>query len=153
MELDIYNVSSIGQGRLCVMAKPFSKEWINEEFDAIKAFGISRVVSLLECAEAHILGFTDEDVHCRSRGIDFIQYEIPHRYIPGNEDSYSAFIQFLHDELIEGKDTVVHCRDGIGRTGMVATAVLVKYGLTGEHAVKLVSEARRVSVSEYRITH
>lgn len=153
MELDIYNVSSIGQGRLCVMAKPFSKEWINEEFDAIKAFGISRVVSLLECAEPHAVDVTDEDAHCRRRGIDFIQYEIPNRCIPGNEDSYLALIQFLHDELIAGMDTVVHCRDGIGRTGMVATAVLVKYGHTGDRAITLVAEAKRVSVSEYRTTH
>jgi protein-tyrosine phosphatase len=149
---DIYQVSSIGQGRFFVMTKPFSGEWINEEFDAIRALGIWRVVSLLECAGENVVGLTDEYQQCRSRGIDFIHYELPDRGIPSNTDKYLALIQFLHDELVGGKDTVVHCRAGIGRTGMVATAILIKYGFSSENAFKLVSEARRVSESGYRTT-
>jgi protein-tyrosine phosphatase len=145
MESDIYYVSSIGQGRLYVMTKPFSVKLINDEFDAIKAFGISRVVSLLKGSETYGAGSIDEIKHCRNRGIVFIQYAAFDRCIPTSSDKFLALVQFLYDELLEGRKTVVYCKAGIGRTGVVATAVLVKYGLTSDHAIKLVSEARRVS--------
>jgi hypothetical protein len=40
--------SVAGQGQLYTITKPSSGEWLDEEFDAIKAYGILRVVSLLE---------------------------------------------------------------------------------------------------------
>ena len=145
---DIYEVSNIGSGRLCVMAKPTSGEWIDEEFDAIKAFGISRVVSLLEAPEAYSVGLSHEERYCRDRGIDFVQYEIKDREIPDSETDFLLLIQALHSGIAEGLDTVIHCRAGIGRTGVVAAAILIKHGLGGSESFDTVSAARCVQVPD-----
>ena len=145
---DIYQVLNIGLGRLCVMAKPTSGEWIDEEFDAIKAFGISRVVSLLEAPEAYSVGLSQEERYCREREIDFVQYEIKDRGIPASEADFISLIQTLHTSIAEGLDTVIHCRAGIGRTGLVAAAILIKNGLGGSESFDTVSAARRVQVPD-----
>jgi hypothetical protein len=123
LEIGRLSYSSIGQGQLCVLAKTFSEEWINEEFDAIKAFGIPRVVSLLGGTEADAVGLADENQHCQNRGINFLQYELPVRGNRTHTDTFLALIEFLHNELVEGKNTDVYRRGGIGRTGIVATAI------------------------------
>jgi len=150
---DIYPVSNIGQGRLCIMAKPSSGEWINEEFDAIKAFGISRVVSLLEAPEAYTVGLSEEEQYCRVREIDFVHYEIPDRGIPASENTFVSVVESLHAGLLDGLNTVIHCRAGIGRTGLMATAILIKNGVNGADAFDLVSKARRVSVPDTQQQH
>lgn len=145
---DIYQVSTIGSGRLCVMAKPTSGEWIDEEFDAIKAFGISRVVSLLEAPEAYSVGLSKEHQYCRDRELDFVQYEIKDRGIPVSEKEFLTFIQTLHTSISEGQDTVIHCRAGIGRTGIVAAAIFIKNGVSGVKSFEIVTGARRVEVPD-----
>ncbi len=42
----------------------------------------------------------------------------------------------LHDALGSGRPAYVHCRAGIGRTGMVVGCLLVERGLTGEQALE-----------------
>jgi hypothetical protein len=89
------------------MAKPFSVELINDEFDAIKTFGISRVVSLLKGSETYGAGSIDEIQHCHNRGIDFIQYAAFDRCVPTSSDNFLALVQCLYDELLEGKTCFV----------------------------------------------
>jgi protein-tyrosine phosphatase len=43
---------------------------------------------------------------------------------------------------------ILHCRAGIGRSGLVAACLLVMKGVSPEEAVKKVSAARGVSVPE-----
>ena len=48
MSSEIYQVEIIGSGCLSVIAKPVSGVWIEDEFASIAAYGINRIVSLLE---------------------------------------------------------------------------------------------------------
>ena len=50
--------------------------------------------------------------------------------------------------LNEGENVAVHCRQGIGRSGMIAAGVLVASGISPERAVKVVSSARGLAVPE-----
>ncbi len=54
-------------------------------------------------------------------------------------DLVGEIIGFLH----EGRNTVVHCRGGIGRTGTVVSSVLVGLGYDAREAMRLASDARR----------
>jgi ADP-ribosyl-[dinitrogen reductase] hydrolase len=47
----------------------------------------------------------------------------------------------------QGKNVVVHCRGGLGRTGTVAACVLVALGRhTAEDAIETVRKARRGTI-------
>ena len=45
-------------------------------------------------------------------------------------------------------NVAVHCRAGIGRSGLVASCILIKDDMTAEAAIKLVSSGRGVPIPE-----
>jgi protein-tyrosine phosphatase len=50
--------------------------------------------------------------------------------------------------LASGRNVVIHCRQGVGRTGLVAACLLVARGESPETAVEKLSAARGVSTPE-----
>jgi len=50
--------------------------------------------------------------------------------------------------LSKGKNVLVHCRQGIGRSGLVAASLLVKKGISPGAAIESVSAARGMPVPE-----
>jgi protein-tyrosine phosphatase len=50
--------------------------------------------------------------------------------------------------LEEGKNVVVHCRQGVGRSGLVAVGAMVISGVGVEKAIETVSAARGLAVPE-----
>jgi protein-tyrosine phosphatase len=62
-------------------------------------------------------------------------------------DEYEALIQDIVDRMRQGKNVVVHCRGGLGRTGTVAACVLVALGRhSADEAIDAVRQARRGTV-------
>jgi protein-tyrosine phosphatase len=47
-----------------------------------------------------------------------------------------------------GKNVTIHCRQGIGRAGLVAAALLIEQGLGPEEAIRRVSTARHIPIPE-----
>ncbi|MBI2150639.1 MAG: dual specificity protein phosphatase family protein [Acidobacteria bacterium] len=54
----------------------------------------------------------------------------------------------LDKELASGTTVVLHCRQGIGRSGLVAACLLVTKGLETEAAIKRLSSARGAMIPE-----
>ena len=50
--------------------------------------------------------------------------------------------------LKTGKNVAVHCRQGIGRSGLVAAASLMMSGIAAREAVDVVTRARGLTVPE-----
>lgn len=145
---DIYKVELIGSGSLSVMAKPVSGEWIEDEFSNISMFGIDRIVSLLESHEVYDLGLGMEKALAEKNGMEFISYPIPDRGLPNSIDDFLRFTKRLYNEAAGGLNTVVHCRAGIGRTGMIAAGVLLHCGFEPIDAFDLISKKRGVAVPD-----
>ena len=96
-------------------------EWIDDEFMSINRAGVRTVVSLLEAAEAYELGLQGRRRLLRtSRSGPF-----PSR--TGRCRRASAISHTLRAvyERVVSESTVVHCRAGIGRTGLFAAGVLL----------------------------
>ena len=53
-------------------------------------------------------------------------------------------------QLDAGKNVALHCRQSVGRSGLIATALLVNSGIKAGEAIQIVSSARGVSVPETR---
>ena len=148
MRPDIYRVKEIGSGSLAIMAKPVSGEFIEDEFQGIAREGINRIVSLLEPHEEYAVGLSNEADLSSRNGIDFVSHPIIDRGLPSSLPKFCGFISSIHSGIQSGTNTVVHCRAGIGRAGIVVASVLVRSGMDAESAFELVSEKRGVSVPD-----
>lgn len=106
------------------------------------------VVSLLTADEAVSLGLEREPQVCESAGIEYRSFPIVDRSVPGSREPLLRLVGEISLALEAGKDIVVHCRQGIGRAGLVAIALLLENGWNLEEATRTVSNARGVAVPE-----
>jgi protein-tyrosine phosphatase len=106
------------------------------------------VVSLLENDEAAQLQLSGEGAAAQSMGIDFISFPIPDRGVPASVPPVLSMIEKIVAALDKGRNVAVHCRQGIGRSGMIAIGALMSVGMGTEEAIRVVSAARGITVPE-----
>ena len=150
MPSSIYKVTHLGEGFLAIMAKPVAGEWIDEEFSSIARFGIKRLVCLLQAPEIRELGLATAADLCASKKMEYLHFPIKDRGIPHSLSKTLLLIEDLYNNILQGANTVIHCRAGIGRTGLLSAAVLVRHGYTPVEAFHLLSKARGVQVPDTR---
>jgi protein-tyrosine phosphatase len=68
--------------------------------------------------------------------------------VPQSESDVSRMLERLDSELSSGRRVVAHCRQGIGRTGLIAACLLVSKGWEPAAAVAALSAARSLAVPE-----
>lgn len=110
--------------------------------------GIDRVLSLLTPEEEADLDLQAERSETVAHGMEFSSFPIPDREVPDSEAAMTSALEALDTALYAGKNVVVHCRQGIGRTGLVAACLLVAKGLRPEDVVERLSAARGERVPE-----
>jgi protein-tyrosine phosphatase len=103
--------------RLAVGQAPMS----HEDLESIRRQGINAVLNL--CAEFCDLHWLEADA-----GFDVYFYPIQDEEAPDLPGLEKA-LDWLDECLFLGKKTLVHCRFGIGRTGTVVNAFLLRKGL------------------------
>lgn len=144
----LYWIDTPGPGRLAVSARPRGGDWLEDEVAGWRAAGIDLVASLLTPVEVEDLLLTGEPVHAAAEGIRFYSLPIEDRDVPESDSEARRLIAELTSALEQGRCVLIHCRQGIGRAGMIAAAVLSLTGLPVEEAVRRVSEARGLEVPE-----
>jgi protein-tyrosine phosphatase len=133
---------------MAVATRPRGGDWLEDEADGWRRAGLDVVVSLLEEEEAAQLELTSEGDIARAKGIQLISFPIPDRGVPASMPAVLGLLRRVVEALEQGKTVAVHCRQGIGRSGLIATAVLVASGIGVEKAVETVSTARGQEVPE-----
>jgi ADP-ribosylglycohydrolase len=68
--------------------------------------------------------------------VEYLRKPIRDHSLPEKREHMMEILDCLHDALGSGRPAYVHCRAGIGRTGMVVGCLLVERGLTGEEALE-----------------
>ena len=133
-------------GRMFILSKP-SSEHLHENMRDLRSVGIDLMVSMLEQKEAAALGLQNEGDACRQYQIGFMQFEIQDLGLP-DVKLFTSLIGEITNKLRSGQHVAVHCRAGIGRSGMVACCVLIRLGFTSEDAIKHVTKARGVAIPD-----
>ena len=144
----VYSVKGIGAGYLSVMGRPRAGEWAAEEFEGFRTLGITEILSLLEAWETQELGLAAESDFCGNAGIEFRSYPIPDRGLPTSADELGRLACGIYHRCEKGAHAAIHCRAGIGRSGLVGAAVLLHCGLGAAEAFSVLSKARGVSVPD-----
>ncbi len=134
--------------RLAIMARPRGGEWLEDEIVQFKKQHVNVIVSLLGPAEIAELGLKQQETLCQKHGIAYINYSIPDRDIPRSKEKTSALVSQLQALLSEGSSIAVHCRMGIGRSAIIAAAVLLQQGGKAGDILQHISKIRGVKVPD-----
>lgn len=148
MWTQLYWVHGPWPGGLALAARPRGGDWLEDEISGWRRAGIDAVLSLLTNEEEHDLDLKTEKTVAKAHGMKFISFPIPDRQVPDSEAEMASTLEILDAALSSGKNVVVHCRQGIGRTGLVAACLLVSKGLPPENAVEMLTTARGAPVPE-----
>ncbi len=148
MKADLFWIPGPWRGRLAVAARPRGGDWLSDEAVSWRQAGIDGVVSLLETDEAAQLNLAEERQAAEHNGITFISFPIPDRGVPASTREAVSLMGRIASQLEAGTNIAVHCRQGIGRSGLIAAGVLMTSGASPEEAVQTVSAARGSTVPE-----
>lgn len=89
---------------------------------AIAAWHGETLVSLLEELEFELLGVGDLRDEAALAGITWLHLPIVDGWVPDNrfEERRRVLGPVLHGQLQAGRRVVIHCRAGLGRTGLIS---------------------------------
>jgi len=148
MNPDLFWIPGPWRGRLAIVTRPRGGDWLDDDATGWRQAGVDVVVSLLESAEAAQLDLLDEPRAAEANGVRFISFPIPDRGVPASVPTAASLMAKIANALEEGKNVAVHCRQGIGRSGLIAIGVLAHTGISLERAIQVVSSARGLTVPE-----
>jgi len=148
MQARLFWIPGPWKGRLAMMPRPRGGDWLEDEIRSWKDSGIAIVVSFLTREEQAELDLLEEKRFCLENGIEYLSYPIPDRQIPASKTTFSEQIEACSEQLLQGKNIVVHCRQGIGRAALAAIALLCRAGVELNQAIEAVSAARGCPVPE-----
>lgn len=148
MSTQLYWVDGPWTGKLALAARPRGGDWLEDEVAGWRKAGINTILSLLTSDEEQDLDLKNEGLEVKRRGMKFVSFPIQDRQVPGSQTQMVAALENLEADLSAGKNVVIHCRQGIGRTGLVAACLLVTKGLSSGAAISTLSAARGTPIPE-----
>src|SRR6266496_1726507 len=148
MRTELHWVDGPWPGKLALASRPRGGDWLEDEMASWRRAGIDTVLSLLTPDEELDLDLKSEAQEVKASGMRFLSLPIPDRQVPNSATEVAGALEELAADLASGKNAVIHCRQGIGRTGLVAACLLVTKGVNPEAAVQRLSVARGTQVPE-----
>jgi protein-tyrosine phosphatase len=123
-------------------------DWLEDDLQTWRESGVTAILSLLESHENVDLGLEGESTTTKISGLQFISFPIEDRNVPALSEATHVLLNQLGALMKDGASILIHCRQGIGRSGLVAVALLLLGGAEFEEAVRRVSFARGLTVPE-----
>lgn len=148
MASDIHWIAAPLRGKLGIAGKPRLGEALEDQIASWQKDGIHLVVSLLEEKEIAALSLATEGYLCQKYSVGFVSHPVPDRGVPSSVSDTAALVQSLKPPLQNGKAIAIHCRDGIGRSAVIAACVLTSFGVEPKKAFDLIAAARGFKVPD-----
>ncbi len=128
---------------------------LNKDLTVIETSGGKVLVSLMEGHEFPLLGLPEFAEALAKSSIEWLHLPIQDMNIPTEqfEQQWTSIGPDLHQRLVDGDTIIIHCRGGLGRTGLLAARMLVEAGLAPADAVANVRSAREHAIETYAQEH
>lgn len=132
---------------ICPGKKDKRRGWDRDlltDMDAIASWVAAAMVTLMEDHEFDLLKVRQLPFAAIERGISWFHVPIRDVSIPDfrfHERWIGIGIR-LREMLQRGEKVLIHCRGGLGRSGLVAAMLLIDSGVEAQEAVAMVRESR-----------
>jgi atypical dual specificity phosphatase len=125
------NFSWLVESKLAGCARPESEA----ELNGLRSEGVRAIISL-----------TGTPLY--PEPINRLGFAYLHSHISGAPSlvQLDEIIQFIEEQSAQSNPVVVHCAEGIGRTGTILAAYLVRKGMSADDAISKVREKRPGSI-------
>ncbi len=132
---------------LCPGKKDPGNGWdrdLDADLASVARWRAGTLLTLIEDHEFRLLEVEAMGHTVRQLGMDWMHLPIRDVDVPDIrfETGWRNAGPLLHARLEAGERVAIHCRGGIGRTGLVAALILVERGWSGEDAIRHVRAAR-----------
>lgn len=133
---------SISLGRLYLSAMPGRYQPLAEFFDEIRSARVNHIVCLVSDAEiekkspSYLAAIRNGSIPALLKRLPISDYGIPDQV-----DEITSELDRLHCLIGSGESVVIHCAGGHGRTGMIATMLLLRVGLPLGEAAAIIHQA------------
>lgn len=144
----LYWIDGPWPGKLALAARPRGGDWLADEMAAWQQAGIGTVLSLLTEEEEDALDLEREKTEVLAHDMTFRSFPIEDRQVPRSPSELAKALENVETDLNDGRNVVVHCRQGVGRSGLVGACLLIATGLNARAAVDQLSKSRGVQVPE-----
>ena len=144
MRAEIFGINDF----LAIMPRPRGNEGLEDEIISLKSFGVKAIVSLLEPGEIIELELDMEPVFCERNEIIFLNFPIADRQVPASFEETLTLVKKLSDFIDAGKKVAIHCRQGVGRSSLIAACVLVFQGASSKNVFERIAKARSCQVPD-----
>jgi len=115
------------------------------DIHVVKAWGATAWLNLLTTTEMLDLNVGDLEAAVKGSGIRYFCLPIEDVNVPVAtfEKSWETLGAQLREELLRGGKILIHCKGGLGRSGMIAARLVVEMGAaTPEEAIRRIRLAR-----------
>ena len=114
---------------------------------ALAEHKITHVVSLIEEAEVVSCGLGGEEPELARQAIGFTRFPVDDFDTP-EAFLFDNLINDLYSRLNNGENLFLHCYGGVGRAGITASCLLIRFGSSPDAAMTHVSKARGIACPE-----
>ena len=114
------------------------------DIDALQNCGAAAVVTLMPLAELQTVQADSIGATCEARGIEW--HHLPIQDVDVPDAAFEAAWRYsglrLREHLRAGRNVLLHCRGGLGRSGTIAARLLVELGWEAPAAIRAVRAQR-----------
>jgi protein-tyrosine phosphatase len=142
-----YAIPAPFPARLSIMARPTGAGQLDAELRGLRASGAEVLVCLLTSDERERAGLADEPDAAERAGLEFHALPVTDFGVPDPRTAV-PLLDALAGALAAGRHVVVHCWGGIGRSSLIAAALLVRLGTPPDQAWETIAVARGCAVPE-----
>jgi ADP-ribosyl-[dinitrogen reductase] hydrolase len=126
-----------------IPAGPWKRD-LDLDLQVIRDWQAQALVTLIEEFEFELLSVPELPERARAFGFRWFHLPIVDVWVPDLrfEEEWERAGEELRQILRQGGRIVLHCRGGLGRTGMIAARLLVEFGMDPREAIRRVRAAR-----------